>query len=211
MSHECGRHLRGQKCHGTWHMYGQNTLSLFQPLLAPASLLAPHLAAHPSICSQHPTSFPRSQSHFLMVSASPWCLPHEPATAQLQVFLPVFPWPVWSQFLVGWCSTQTQILVPGDTDGLHKKNNWGLTSMGKHWFFKFHWVLLGLYHAQWLLLVFYLFNAAPVPHLHQDFSSLDRSIKYILSLISVCMVAVLGQSDLRRAPKSPTGKLNLHC
>ena len=58
---------------------------------------------------------------------------------------------------------------------------------------------------------FYLVDAAPILHLHQDSSSLDRSIKYIMSLISVGMVAIMGQSDLGRASKLPTDKLNLPC
>lgn len=37
----------------------------------------------------------------------------------------------------------TLILVPGDRDGLHRKTNWGLPSVGEHWFFKFHWAFTG--------------------------------------------------------------------
>lgn len=89
-SHESGGHSRGRKCRATWHGYSCDMFSLFPPLLAPASSLpAPRPAGCPSICSQCPALFPRSQSHFLMVFASPCCLPHGPATLQLQVLLPV--------------------------------------------------------------------------------------------------------------------------
>lgn len=58
---------------------------------------------------------------------------------------------------------------------------------------------------------FYMFSAAPVFHLQQDFSSLRRFIKSIMFLISVGMVAIMGQSDLGRASKMPINKLNLPC
>lgn len=90
MSHEAGRHSRGQKCHATWHVYSQDIFLLFQSLLIPdTSRPAPPLAGHPSTCSQCPALFSRSQSHFLMAFASPCFFPHDPVTLQLQALLPV--------------------------------------------------------------------------------------------------------------------------
>lgn len=81
-------------------------------------------------------------------------------------------------------------------------------------FFNSTELLLSLYHAQWLLLL--QIQVLPVRCSSNTpstagISSLDRSIKYIMSLISVVMVAIMGQSDLGRASKLPTEKLNLPC
>ena len=148
-SHESGRHSTGQKCHATWHGYAMTCSPLSQPLLVPASSLpVPRLAGHPTTRSQCPTSFPRSQSHFLMVFASPCCLPHDPATLQLQVLLPVSSPLVWSQFLVGRCSRRTLILVPRDRDALQRKSTWACPVWASTDFFNSTELLLSLYHAQ---------------------------------------------------------------
>lgn len=58
---------------------------------------------------------------------------------------------------------------------------------------EFYWACTMHSDCCWCRYRFYLFDAAPVLHLHQDFSSLHRSIKCIMSLLSV---GVMGQSDL---------------
>ena len=57
---------------------------------------------------------------------------------------------------------------------------------------RFYWACTMHSDHCWCKYRFYLFNAAPILHLLQDFSILERSIKYIMSLISVFMVAIMG-------------------
>lgn len=116
------------------------------------------------------------------------------------------------------CGTVQHInihLGPQGQRSFAKKRNSGHAQRGPALIFlislSFYWACTMHSDCCWCRCSFYLFNGAPILHLHQDFSSLHSSIKHIMSLISVGMVEIMGPSDPGRASKLPTNKLNLLC
>lgn len=122
------------------------------------SLPTSHLAGHPSICSQCP-SFPRSQSHFLMVFASPAALPTHPPFSSRS--FSQFPCPnTVVSISCGLVQHMETHLGPQGQRSFAKKRNlghaqlWISTHSGLALiFFNFTELLLSLYPAQWQVLV----------------------------------------------------------